>query len=254
MKNVVVLTHGISGSSLLAGLLARAGCWLGDETFKKPDYDTHENVELVRLNEQLMETLGYRGNYQHEFDSRVVDSLTARFDDVDSAPYRAFVEDCERETPWAWKDPRLTWTIRYWARLLDPRTTSYIVLTREDLQSWISANLRRHIQSTAFTRAYNHGINDSNRRFLADNGYQYLEMKYEEILLEPGPSLERLNRFLDTSLDIADLRAVHTGALHRRSRGLRDFMLASAIYLKNYGERDGRGRIGRSDAADRMMA
>jgi hypothetical protein len=45
-KNVIILTSGLSGSSVLAGLIANAGYWVGDETFKKDDYDTFENREL----------------------------------------------------------------------------------------------------------------------------------------------------------------------------------------------------------------
>ena len=53
--NVIILTGGLTGSSALAGLLAAAGFWSGENTFRKRDYNTYENSELIRLNRQLMQ-------------------------------------------------------------------------------------------------------------------------------------------------------------------------------------------------------
>ena len=49
MYNTIILTSGLTGSSVLTGLLARGGFWAGDRTAKKKDYDTFENEELIRL-------------------------------------------------------------------------------------------------------------------------------------------------------------------------------------------------------------
>ena len=48
--NVIILTGGLTGSSALAGLLTEAGYWCGEDTFKKSDYNTYENAELIALN------------------------------------------------------------------------------------------------------------------------------------------------------------------------------------------------------------
>ena len=53
--SVIILTGGLSGSSALAGLLSAAGYWSGEDTFRKRDYNTYENAELIRLNRQLMQ-------------------------------------------------------------------------------------------------------------------------------------------------------------------------------------------------------
>ena len=47
-KNVIILTSGMSGSSVLANLISQAGYWLGDETSKAP-FETYENKELIDL-------------------------------------------------------------------------------------------------------------------------------------------------------------------------------------------------------------
>ena len=57
--NVIILTSGVSGSSVLTGLIAKAGYWTGDTTAKK-EYETYENQELIDLNLRLFKESGFR--------------------------------------------------------------------------------------------------------------------------------------------------------------------------------------------------
>src|ERR1700704_5548430 len=72
--NVVILTVGWSGSSMLAGLLRAAGFWTGT-TVRNTDYNTYENAELVRLNRKLLTMAGigeaYATQFQPEWYARV---------------------------------------------------------------------------------------------------------------------------------------------------------------------------------------
>lgn len=243
MHNTIILTHGWTGSSVFAGLIQRADVWLGEATMVKPDYDTFENVGLVKLNNGLMDRFAEGLNHEHEFSDEHVRLITDRARSADLSELRSFVGLCEQHRPWLWKDPRLTWTIRVWADLLDMSNTRFVVLTRETTQAWITANLRRHVQSFAFTRAYNGGITQSNVRFLHERGLPYLPLSFEDLLMTPDATLERLNQHLGSHLTVADLQAVCRLPLGRRSRGLKDFVKAAAIYAKNHGERDGRARL-----------
>ena len=65
--NVIILTGGLTGSSALAGLLSAAGFWSGEGTFRKRDYDTYENSELIRLNRQLLKRVGAGEEYTMRF-------------------------------------------------------------------------------------------------------------------------------------------------------------------------------------------
>ena len=60
--NVIILTTGISGSSVLTGFLAKSGLWIGDETVYKDNitgkYETYENKKLVDLNDELIDEGG----------------------------------------------------------------------------------------------------------------------------------------------------------------------------------------------------
>jgi hypothetical protein len=61
--NVIVLTTGLSGSSLVTGFIAKNGFWNGSETVVKNNstgqYDTYENNALVELNDALIQEIGF---------------------------------------------------------------------------------------------------------------------------------------------------------------------------------------------------
>ena len=242
MKNIIILTHGWTGSSIFAALFGEAGHWLGSQTMVKPDYDTFENAGLVALNDRILQRLLPGLNHQHRFSDQDVQDLARRATAIDRQLCREFVAACDDHRPWLWKDPRLTWTIRTWADVLDLDQTAFLVLTRDPTQGWISANLRRHIQSFAFTRAYNDGVTQSNLRFLEERGLPHLRLSFEDLLLDPGGTLAALNRFFGTTMALDQLHAVCRLPLYRKSRDWKDFAVAAMIYLKNFHERDGRGR------------
>lgn len=239
-KNVIILTHGWTGSSVFAGLLGKAGFNYGDQTYQKSDYDTHENIELVELNKRMMKELGYTGDHEHEFDHENILELSANADKIDLSPYREFIDRCQINKPWLWKDPRLTWTIRVWAKLLSFEDTAFIILTRDDEQAWISSNLRRHIQSKNFTRNYNHGITSSLKHFLNSNDQKYISFEFEDLLLRPEYTINELNTFLGTTLNMSDVESVYRYPLYKKSKNYKDKFKALAIYLKNYNQRDNR--------------
>jgi hypothetical protein len=243
MKNTIILTAGWTGSSVYSGLLGRAGGWLGDATMHKPDYDTHENAELVRANIRLLQQLAPGLRHEHHFARADVNAIAARASEVDLEPLRRFVQTCSAHQPWVWKDPRLTWTIRLWAPVLDLRELRFLVITRELMQAWITTNLRRHIQSVGFTRNYNDGVAAANVDFLRQHGLPYEQLSFEDLLLRPEATLSKLNAHLGSRLSMDDLHAVCRMPLGKRSKGLKDLAVASAIYLKNHHERDGRRRL-----------
>ena len=236
-KNVIILTHGWTGSSVFTALIAKAGYWYGKDTFQKIDYNTYENLELIELNKRMLEELGFGGDHEHEFDPQEVIRLEQQSANIDLSPYREFVARCNQNSPWIWKDPRLTWTIRVWAKMLELEDVAFIILTRDDEQAWISSNLRRHIQSRRFTHAYNHGITDSLKQFLGQVNKNFVELEFEDLLLRPEDTIADITRHLGTVLTKEDLTNTYNGQLYRKSNGLKDKLKATAIYLKNYNQR-----------------
>lgn len=124
-----------------------------------------------------------------------------------------------------------------WAKLLPLDDVAFIILTRDDEQAWISSNLRRHIQSRRFTHAYDQGITSSLRHFLNRYEREFRSFEFEDLLLRPESTIEDLNGFLGISLDMDDLRATYRYPLYKKSKGTKDKLKATAIYLKNYGVR-----------------
>ena len=234
--SVIILTGGLTGSSVVAGLLGAAGYWTGTETFKKSDYNTYENGDLIKLNRRLMARVGVGEEYTKYFLPDAIEAI-ARLEDEDATPYREFLATCESHAPWLWKEPRLWLTIRFWEHML-PRSGVRIILLERDLrQAWISMTQRRTIQTWGYTRRYHDGVQNSLRRYLGESGRPYLEMNYEDLIIRPQAELERLSRYLDMPITMEHLTSTYRGTLYRKNKGLKDAIEATLIYLKNYGER-----------------
>lgn len=237
--NIIIMTVGLAGSSVLTQLLARGGYWTGDNTAKKADYDTHENAELVRLDKALLARAGVHDRYMMEFEQRFIDDVAALYDDpsFDRAPYRAFAARCAQNRPWIWKDPRLWMTIHYWQHFVELATARFVIIRREPLQDWVSCTLRRQIQTYAYMNRYTAQVLAAMRGFIAERGLGCIELTYEDLTLRPQQALERINAHVGLALTLDDLRAVYTRPLGRKNHGLTSAAKAALIYAKNYPQR-----------------
>ena len=235
--NVIILTGGLTGSSVLAGLLAAAGYWPGERTFRKRDYDTYENSELIRLNRQLMQRAGVGEEYTMRFLPDAIRRIEALAGAEEPGECRRLVADCDAHAPWLWKDPRLWLTIRFWSGLLDWSRIRVLLLRRDHLQAWVSGTQRRQIHTYDYARRYNESIQNSLREFLDANGIRYLPVLFEDLVVTPEREIARLASFLETDVRMDHLRSTYKGVLHRRPKSLRDAVEAGLIYLKNYRER-----------------
>ena len=237
-KNVIILTSGLSGSSVLTGLIASAGYWTGDKTFRKSDYETNENQELIDLNLRLFAEAGYKGNYLLEFSSPAMQAIADLSRTIDLSIYRAFIDKCNAHRPWIWKDPRLWLTIRFWKNLLDLQQCSFILLTRGSMQSWISSTLRRQITTYRYSKNYEDNIRQSAAAFLTAHSLPYLNLSYEDLIVNPALALNRLNEFLNIRLTVTDLKKIYYKPLYKSPRNSwANHVKAVLIYLKNYSER-----------------
>ena len=221
---------------MLTGLLRAAGLWAG-ATIVKRDYDTFENTDLVRLNRKLMQAAGIGEDYTTQYRADWVRRVAALAARIDKREFSEFVAECENNRPWIWKDPRLWITIGFWQHLLPVTNLRYILLKREQLQAWVSCNLRRQVQTPGYLLRYNSSIEGELLRHLQSQHAEYLPMVYEHLLLRPEQELERLSQFLGLSVHIHHLRAIYAGKLYRRNHGLRDLFTASLIFGKNFRER-----------------
>lgn len=234
MSNVIIMTAGLAGSSVLTGLVARAGFWTGHETFKKTDYNTYENHRLIELNQLLFKEVGFDGNYTEIFPGWVIDALEYKADQIDPGPFVEFIRECERNGPWIWKDPRLNLTMQTWARWLDLQQIRFLMISRELGQSWISSTLRRQIQTYEYHAVYNDRVRRAIEAFFNRFGLSHLPVIYEDLIVQPEQTIAELNHYLGTSLSIEDLQQIYFRDLYKRQHGLRNMTRAMMIYLKNY--------------------
>jgi hypothetical protein len=235
--DVIILTAGLTGSSVVAGLLKQAGYWVGEATAKKPEYDTFENTALVALNDRLLQAVGHDERFDRVFRRGQIDDVGRAAARVDLAPYRQFIAECVRHEPWVWKDPRLWLTIRVWAPLLDRERLRIVVVSRQHSQAWISHILRRQIQTPGYCRDYMEGVRAALLEFIAEYKLPHIEIVYEDILFKPEQVIEKLGDFLETDIAMSDLQKFYRGPLYRRKHGVGDFLRAIMIYLKNYPHR-----------------
>ncbi len=235
--NVVILTVGWTGSSVLAGLLSAAGFWTGT-TVRNTDYNTFENAELVRLNRKLLTMAGIGESYATQFHPEWYAKVERLAHTVNHSQFVAFIDECTSHAPWLWKDPRLWVTMGFWKHLLPTENVKYLLLTRESLQAWISCTLRRQIQTFGHLRRYNASTEGAMRRFLTDQSVPHLHVVYEDLQLRADHELARLSKFLEAPVAPRHLLAIHdSGKLNGRKRGIKDFCKAVLIHAKNYGER-----------------
>lgn len=237
-SNVIILTSGLTGSSVLTALISRAGYWTGENTHKKPKYDTFENEELISLNLKIFEQGDYHGDYLNQFSPEAISRISTLSQHVDLAPYRLFLEKCNQHSPWVWKDPRLWLTIRFWKDLLDLKQCKFIVLSRGARQMWFSTLLRRQIVSYRDSKNFEQGVKQSAIEFLESNKLPYLRVQYEDLILQPAETIQQLNRYLETSLTVDDLKGVYHKPLYKSpNSSLPEALKALLIYAKNYSSR-----------------
>jgi hypothetical protein len=224
--NVIVFTGGLNGSSVLAGLLARAGYWLGDET-KKVAYETFENSDLVDLNSTLLNETGHAWRSPGYPPPPSIDKLRKLHERRDNADAERLLAHCDRHEPWLWKDPRLCFTMFYWIRLRSFESSKAILMARDLRQAWTGAALRgKSAIPYGVFRTTQGNIMNAARQVIAESSLDCMELTFEDLIVDPERSIERVNRFLDVGLTLDDFKQVYRGTLYRPRWKRSDYVYA----------------------------
>ncbi len=234
MKNIIILTSGLSGSSVVTHLLSLAGYWTGNTTFKKKAYDTFENQQLLDLNQQLLKEVNYDQEYMHVIKPEKLAEIEDLYKTMDLTPYKNFIQDCNHSAPWIWKDPRLWITFPFWIKLIDHNNIQFVFVDRKVSQRWISELLRKNIQTMNYCRAYAGQIEKLSKKHLNKYKLPCCDILYDDLIIKPKQTLEKINRCLNSSLGLDDLKKVYNKPLYQKPRGIKSLILAILIYIKNY--------------------
>ncbi len=237
--NVIILTTGISGSSVITGFLAKSGLWTGDETIYKDNitgtYETYENKKLVELNESLFKEAGLGYDARTSYDGLSRKKFIDLDQTIDTSKYRNFLSDCNTHSPWIWKDPRLFLSIGLWIKLLDLTNTRVIVLHRNTYELWKSQTIKRVIFSYRYLRNSENKTRQELLDYLESNHCSFISIEYDQFVKNPGKFIDKLNGFIGT-----DLKKENWDEIYRQTSRFSQFkrtILALLIYLKNYNNR-----------------
>lgn len=214
--NLIILTPGLSGSSVITSLISNAGYFLGKNT-AKIEYDTFENKKLVEHNITLFKQTGYKWHDPGSLPPPSIGKMKELYNNIDLNPYRNFIKECDESSPWIWKDPRLSYTMFFWKELLDLDNCKFIHITREIKQIWTGIVLRVPLPA-AFKniRAIQNNTIRSAEQFLDLYSINALTLKFEDLLINPDTNLEKINSFLDINLSIDDFKKVYNGKLYKK--------------------------------------
>jgi len=218
LKNVIVLGTGRSGTSMVAGCLARSGYFMGDRLLPADENNLtgyFEDVGMNALNEDILEGMVPRrprllGNmfFRHRplrYQRWLAAVPTART--VEPSPrwtdrMRRFVE----RQPYCFKDPRFCYTLPAWRPVLG--TARFVCVFRHPattaasmMKVWQTDHRLRTLSLT-FERAlgvweamYSHVLEKHRREGT------WLFTHYECLFERAG--LERLGAFLECDVDVA---------------------------------------------------
>lgn len=209
--DVIVLSGGLSGSSVVTGLIAGAGYWPGHST-EKIQYETYENSRLIELNREILLAAGFHWENESDLLYPTPDQMHMAKERADKESLRAFVEDCTKHSPFVWKDPRLVYTIHVWKDLLDLDRTRFIVADRDIRQVWAGQvlRLREYANYNEVEDRMKHSV-ETSTSFCHQNSISPMRISFEELMLDPDATIDRLNAHLGTQITRQDFDAVYTG-------------------------------------------
>jgi hypothetical protein len=218
MNNIIICGSGRSGTSMVAGLFANAGYFMGGEVHD-PDQSNakgyFETVTINTINEDILSRAvprrprGVLGNlfYRHRVGRRQMWLARVPVNQVVfdlSDDVRCQIQAITAREPFCFKDPRFSYTLPCWQPYL--RQPKIIVVFRSPAET-ASSILRicreqRYLHSLAITRAdalqvwelmYSHILN-----IWKDDG-SWLFVHYDQVLTAKG--LDRIQQFTHAPID-----------------------------------------------------
>jgi hypothetical protein len=235
-KNVIVLTTGLSGSSVLSGVVSESGYWAGNDTVIKDNfsgqYDTYENAELVELNDRLCDIADflfdditwYKTNGQQVFEEIS--------DTTETASFREFLSSCKSHQPWIWKDPKVWLTIGFWKNFIDPKSTRIILLRRNGFNLWLSQVVKRIIYDYFYLDRSEKTATAELIKYLNENNLEFIQVKFESLVSDTELELKKINQFLGSNIKLEHWEKIYQKPKFLSS--VKRLFLGLLIYMKNY--------------------
>jgi len=182
-----------SGTSAVAGALEGLGIYLGEPgELLPPDAGNRagyfEPVELIALNDRILARWG-----AHLYDPRLAErpeGLADLPEELRRAMQAYAARWRDRARPFAWKDPRLCLTYRFWRPLLPTR--GIVVVTRHPAEIADSLAERDHMDRRGAIALWESYAQAAVREL---RGVPCHPVHHEELMADPAGTLERLRAF-----------------------------------------------------------
>ncbi|MDY0131704.1 MAG: hypothetical protein RBR53_03455 [Desulforegulaceae bacterium] len=238
-KNIVVFTTGSSGSSVLTGLIATQGYWLGEET-KKLNFDTYENSELVDLNIEILKASGFGRRDCNDIPPPSIEKISQLKKTLNPDIFQKFIDKCNANGPWLWKDPRLSYTIHFWDQFSEVNNADFIFIDRDPFQSYSGLILSRKIPMSFKEHGQmNSNYHKSYMKYLENNGLFDHKFVFEDLIINPQEFIKKINKIYNLNIEFKDLTNIYKGVLFKKR--YRTFSILKAFiyyYLYRYLKRE----------------
>jgi hypothetical protein len=193
---------GRTGSSILSGIIAQAGYFINADKLQKrmfyPGGD-YENPDLVELNKSLLLKSGYGADKIVSFHEVDIAFMSNFAKSGETSEFEEFIEVCSDNSPWLWKDPRLTFTIYFWRNFITLNKIKFLFITRDRYQVFRShSKYGIYYTKQEVYQRYAYQEQTANE-FFSSHGLEPLRLTYAEIW-QKDHLLTKLNNFLGTEL------------------------------------------------------
>ena len=225
-KNAIVLGMPRSGTSFAAAIFARQGYYVTSD----PEQDLRQGDEhnpfgyweagpLVEANSEVLRRVGYEHHNTWIYPA-IAEEAVARIRALEPSPeHREFVQSYLPRHPWMWKDPRLCLTLSYWWKLMDPATTSVLLMKRSPESIYHSFRRVNWIQGGAEAHAeviYKIGQHVGEaERTLREMHIPHTVVDYDRTVESPGGVAMSVGETFGLTLSDADLN-VQRGLDHSK--------------------------------------
>ena len=236
-KNVIVVGMPRSGTSLTMGIFARQAYYVGPVKRRRyREGDEHnpfgyfEADALVKRNVRIFQRAGFPHHNTWLFD-RITPECAERIGRLEpSRDDIELVEAYHAKSPWAWKDPRLPYTLGYWWPLMDPERT-IVILTRrrpEDVRESFRG-MGWPVQGDLLERVEEHFQNS--QRVARELDIPHTVVQYHDYLERPGEVASRIGALVGLQLEARDLNVRPELDHSRGPRNMRELARRQALKL-----------------------
>lgn len=236
-KNVIVVGMPRTGTSLTMGILARKGYYVGPikrDRYREGDehnpFGYFEADALVKRNAALFGKAGFPFHNTWLFDP-IPDACFAAIRALPAEPIdHELVRSYGNHGRWAWKDPRLSYTLGFWWPLVDPDDT-VVLLTRRNPPD-VCESFRRMgwpVQPDLEARVTAHF--EAAARVIEDLAIPHAVLDYGAYLASPKAVAKTLSDLVGLELTVADLNVRRELDHSRGPRGFRAMAHRQALKL-----------------------